>query len=186
MAVVAQNFDDGLRAQLDAVGDNALIGDDGFGRLLRRAAGIHRDRTRAGQIARGRRYFDDFVQTGPKRLGCCAAVFTNRLDGRNDNRALLVNHIALTIQNVLCGKHLKLCACQFAVSAYSGHSMRVSRIFVCIPLVERQPYLYRLVGCDQFGRFIRFDRSLQGDFLKNVAHCRTALLHDVLTLLQRR
>lgn len=40
MAVVAQNFDDGLRAQLDAVGDNALIDDDGFGRLLRRAAGI--------------------------------------------------------------------------------------------------------------------------------------------------
>ena len=184
-STVTQQLDDSLCAVLDFVGDDALIGDDGFLGLLGSVAGIHDDGLGAGLIAGRRRQLHHLIQTGPKLVRGDGRICASRLDGSNDHISLDVDHLALTIRDVLGSKHLELCAGQNAVAASAGSISRIAGVFIHIALVDLQLHQHRLVGGGQLRGFVRMDGCFKEYLFKHISFGCAALLYGVLTLAQR-
>ena len=96
-----------------------------------------------------------------------------------------MDHIALTVCDVLSSKHLELCAGQNAVAASAGSISRIAGVFIHIALVDLQLHQHRLVGGGQLRGFVRMDGCVQKDLFKHISFGCAALLYGVLTLAQR-
>ena len=96
-----------------------------------------------------------------------------------------MDHIALTVCDVLGSKHLELCTGENAVAASAESISRIAGVFIRIALVELQLYQHRLVGRRQLRGFIGMDGSVQKDLFKHISFGCAALLYGVLPLAQR-
>ena len=89
-----------------------------------------------------------------------------------------MHDVALTIQNILGGKHLKLCAGQLAVAART-QVLDIAAVLIGVSLIDSQFRHDRLVRRFKLGCFVRFDRSIQRDLFKEVSDSRAILLDNV-------
>ena len=94
--VVAQHLDDGLRAEIDLVQFERVVGDDGFPGLCGGTGGIDQHTLVAGLIADKRRNLDDLIQPRPQLVGGRCCILAGCLDGVDDRRAPEPDHVALT------------------------------------------------------------------------------------------
>ena len=96
-----------------------------------------------------------------------------------------MDDIPLTIHDVFCCKHLKLCACQNTIAANVRSIRRIASVFVLIALIQFELHHDGLIGHCQFGGFIRPNRSLQHRFLKVVTGRCAMLTNQVLAFAKR-
>ena len=181
--VVAQHLDDSLRAELDLVQLERVVGDDGFPGLCGGAGGIDQHMFAAGQIADRRCNLDDLIQPRPQLVGGYCCILAGGLDGVDDRRAPEPDHVSLTVKDIRACQHAERRADQLAVAADRG---RVGlRVFVLVALFDADARHNGLIGCGQVGGFIRFHGRVQRDFFKNIAR-RFAMLADEITSLAQR
>ena len=150
--VVAQHLDDSLRAELDLVQLERVVGDDGFPGLCGGAGGIDQHMLAAGQITDRRRNLDDLIQPRPQLGGGRCCILAGGLDGVDDRRAPEPDHVALTVKDIRARQHTERRAGQLAVAADRG---RVDlRVFVFVALFDADARHNGLIGCGQVGGFI--------------------------------
>ena len=152
--VVAQHLDDGLRAELDLVQLERVVGDDSFSGLCGGAGGIDQHTLVAGQIADRRRNLDDLIQPRPQLVGGRCCILAGGLDGVDDRRAFEPDYVALTVMDIRARQHAERRAGQLAVAANGG--CVGLRVFVFVALFDADARHNGLIGCGQVGGFIRF------------------------------
>ena len=96
-----------------------------------------------------------------------------------------MDHISLPVADVGSSQHLKLCAGQNAITTHSRRNGRITTVFIRITFVQLQSDQYRLIGYRQFCGFIRPDRGIQLDFLKDIPGSCAFFFDQILALSQR-
>ena len=185
VAHASEQFDNGLRAHLNAVGNYAFIGNDGFHGLPGSVACINRNSRIAFLIPHRRRKLHNLIHARPERIRGYGSILTRRGQGINDHSALFIDHVALPVGDVLRREHAEDRARQLAVAARAGRIRGLPGVFVRIALVQLQPDPHRLVGHGQVGGFIRLYHRVQRNLLKHIPRRFSVLPNDVTPLAQR-